>query len=199
MAAWGQAAIEEALKDPAAERLYAEAVALARKLDADPAELGETFIGCARIAHDKLLLPQAALRALGLAQPYSTERTRLLVYQVEALIGAEQAAAALDAADALLNREQLYVGWRAVIACLGWVAARILGERQQDQAWGQRALAEFKASFHLGDLGWSFLPLRRTLAQKPDPDLALELLEALEGGRNQETADRLAKLLQKLG
>lgn len=199
VAAWSQAAIGEAQKDPAADRCYAEAVALARQHDADPAELGATFIDCARIAHDQLLLPQAALRALALALSYSTDRTRVLIYQVEALIGAGQAAAALDAADSLLSSGQPYVGWRLVITCLAWVAASVLGERRQEQAWGQRALAEFKASFQLGDLGWSFLPLRRTLARQPHPDAALELLEVLDGGRNQETVDRLARLLQKLG
>lgn len=199
VAAWSQAAIDEVQKDPAADGLYAEAVALARKLDADPAELGATFIDCARTAHDQLLLPQAALRALALALPYSTDRTRVLIYQVEALIGAERAAAALDAADALLSSGLSYVGWRSLITCLAWVAARVLGERKQEQEWGQRALAEFKASFQLGDLGWSFVPLRRTLARQPDPDGVLELLEALDSGRNQETADRLGKLLEKLG
>lgn len=201
VAVWSQAALCEAQKEQqAAASLYAEAVALARQPDADPTELGTTFLECARIAHDHLLLPQAALRALALALTYSLDRTRVLIYQAEALIGAEQAAAALDAVEGLLRSGQPYVGWRSVITCLAWVAARLLGDRQQERAWGQRALTEFKASLQVGDLGWSFLPLRRTLARSArasEYEATLELLEALDGSRSPETADRLAQLLQK--
>jgi hypothetical protein len=145
-----------------------------------------------------MLLPQAALRALALALPHSIIGSPLRVYQLEAQIGADQAMAAVEFADTLLGSGKLELSWRSIVACLAWVAARLLGGRKLERAWGPRALAEFQSSLRRNEVGWSFLSLRRRLvraSRQPGVDAAAELLETLEGGWNAETADKLAKLV----
>lgn len=196
---WAQAAVAEAQSDAAvANTLYAEAEALIEKAHAEPAARAAVFIECARVTNDHFWLPRAAVRALDAALKHTADRSRVLVYRLESMVGTGQLVAAVAEAESLLLSNRLHVGWRSLASCLAWVAARLLDDSQKERIWAQRAVAEFKSSLSVGDLGWSFTSLRRALERLtplPRSDAALELVDTLEGGWNAETASRLGALL----